>query len=319
MNHFILFNIILGFIGLSNNSFGQTCCSGGVPLSSSLGLPPESGNVFQLNLNYDLNVLQTLKTGREELNDDSRTRRTHSALLQLGYSFTDRISVDALFSWVRQERSIKQFGNEDFLATDGIGDAVLLFKYKLFSSAQDQTIVTSAIGVKAPLGSSDLRRDDGLTINADLQPGSGAWDGIAWTQVVHTLGARPSMSLSGTAVYGTKGKNDDYLGSQVYQFGNELQITAGLADRLFLGQFIIDPSLALRFRHVRPDRLDEEDVPSTGGKWIFINPGLSYWFSPKYALNAQVELPLFADIEGTQVTPTYRINIGLFAKINMGN
>ena len=299
-------------------AIGQTCCSGGVPLSSNLGLPPGENQTLQLNLNYDLNVLQTLKTGTEELDDDSRTRRTHSVLLQGGYSFSERISVDAMISWVRQERSINQAGNTDFTATEGAGDAVFLFKYKLLATAQNQTTLTGALGVKAPVGASDLRRDDGLTINADLQPGSGAWDGIAWGQVVHVLKWRQSMSLSGTAVYSRKGKNRNYLGSQEYQFGNETQVSAGVAERLLIGPFIIDPSLTLRFRHVRPDRLTGLNVPSTGGKWLFISPGLSYWFSPRYALDARLELPLFADITGTQVSPTYRLNVGFFTKINLG-
>jgi len=296
---------------------GQTCCSGGVPISSSLGLPSGTPSTLQLSLNYDLNVLQTLKTGREGLNDDSRTRRTHSALFQAGYSLTDRISVDALFSWVWQERSINQFGNNDFTSTNGIGDAVLLFKYKLYSTADNRTTVTTALGAKAPLGQSDLKRNDGLTINADLQPGSGAWDGIAWGQLVHVLNLRPSMSYNATAVYGFKGKNNSYLGSQTYQFGNELQLTAGLADRFLIGQVIIDPSVSLRFRHVRPDRLNDNDLPSTGGTWVFVNPGFSYWLTPQYAFTTRLEIPLYANITGTQVTPTYRINIGLSAKINL--
>ena len=309
---FVLFACFPGF----QLAMGQTCCSGGVPISSNLGLPPETKNILQFNLNYDLNVLHTLKTGTRELNDDSRTRRTHSVLIQTGYSFTDRFSMDALFSWVRQERQIQQFGNEDFTATEGIGDAVFLFKYKLFSTHQNQTVVSGAMGVKAPLGKSNLKRDDGLTINADLQPGSGAWDIIGWAQVLHSLNFRPSMSISGTVVYGLKGKNNDYLGGQTYQFGNELQVSAAIADRLILGKNLFDPSVTFRFRHVRADRFNSEQVPSTGGTWLFFSPGLSYWLSPNHALNARADLPLYADITGTQVTPTFRINFGLFVKIN---
>lgn len=311
---YISFIIILLLSG--QLSFGQTCCSGGVPISSNLGLPPEDNKTLQFNLNYDLNVLQTLKTGKEVLDDDSRTRRTYSTLLQTGYSFTERFSFDALFSWVRQERSIQQFGNEDVTSTKGFGDAILLLKYRLFSSEQGQTVVSGAVGVKAPLGASDLRRDDGLSIIADLQPGSGAWDGIAWAQLVQVLGFRPSMSFSATAVYGLKGKNKDYLGSQVYQFGQELQLTGGISDRLFIGKSIFDPSISLRFRQVQPDRLDSVDLPSTGGNWLFLRPGLGFWLSPNHAFSAQIELPLLANIKGTQVSPTYRINIGFFTKIN---
>lgn len=305
--------LLFFFRGLAG---GQTCCSGGVPLSANLGLPPEEGHTLQINLNYDLNVLETLKAGAKTLDDNSRSRLTHSVLLQAGYSFSDRLSVDALFSWVRQERSIRQFGGEDFTATDGLGDGVFLVKYKLLATVQNQTVISGALGVKAPFGRSDLRRTDGLTINADLQPGSGAWDGIAWAQIVHALNSRPTMALSGTIVYSRKGGNAEYLGDQTYQFGNEWQATAAFSDRIATGKVILDPSLSLRYRHAGPDRFNGLEVPSTGGQWVFLNPGLSYWFNPDLAFNARVEIPLFADITGTQVSPTYRINAGFFSRIN---
>ena len=83
-------------------AIGQTCCSGGVPLSSNLGLPTGEAKTFQIAMTYDLNVLETLKTGKQRLEDDSRSRRTHSGILELGYSFTDRFSMDGFFSFVRQ-------------------------------------------------------------------------------------------------------------------------------------------------------------------------------------------------------------------------
>lgn len=296
----------------------QTCCSGGVPLSANLGLPPSEANTLQLTLSYDLNVLETLKTGRTTLEDQSRTRRTHSSLLEFGYSFSKRFAIDGFFSWVRQERKIEQFGNRDFTATEGIGDAVLLMKYRVLDLNNSNTVVTTGFGIKFPLGASNLSNEDGLQIIADLQPGSGAWDNILWAQLVHNFGFRPSMSLSVTSAYSVKGKNKEYLGSQSYQFGNEWQLIAGISDRLFLGKLILDPSLALRYRTVPADRLNELDLPSTGGNWIFINPGATHWITPAFSFNANVELPLSAYVDGTQASPSYRINTGLFYRFNLG-
>jgi len=293
----------------------QTCCSGGVPLSSNLGLPPSEGQTLQATLSYDLNVMETLKAGTTVLDDDSRSRRTHSVLLEIGYSFNDRFSIDGFFSWVRQEREINQFGNTDLTATSGIGDAVFLFKYRALDLYEGRTSLTTAIGVKAPFGAADLRRDDGLPIIADLQPGSGAWDGIVWGQFVQALGFRPSMSLAMTATASFKGRNDEYLNSQTYQFGNEVQLMAGLSDRFFIGKAIIDPALVVRFRSVAQDRIDGLAAPSTGGRWLFINPGLSYWLNSDWSFNANVELPLYAHVDGTQISPTYRINTGFFYRI----
>ncbi len=296
-------------------TLSQTCCSGGVPVSSNLGLPPSEGKTLQLSLVYDLNVLETLKSGSRTLEDDSRSRKTHSAIFQFGYSFSDRWAIDAFFSWVRQERTINQFGNTDFTFTEGIGDAVLLLKYKILALNDNYTTLFGGVGTKLPTGKSDLADPRGITLNADLQPGSGATDAILWAQFSHVMDFRPSMNLSVTSIYSFKGKNNDYLGSQVYQFGRELLVQAGLSDRLNIGKSLVDPSLNFVYRNAQPDENNGEDLPSTGGQWVFINPGVSYWISGNLSFNANVNLPLVARITGTQVTPTYRINTGLFYRI----
>ena len=296
-------------------STAQTCCSGGVPVASNLGLPPAQAGAIQLSLSYDLNVLETLKTGTETLEDDSRSRKTHSGLLEVGYALSDRFSVDGLFSFVRQERVISQFNSRNVSTTNGIGDAVFLFKYKVFSSDNGYTNVQVGVGPKIPLGASDLVNEQGLTLNADLQPGSGAWDVISWAQVAHVLDSRPSSSIHLTAIHSFKGTNDDYLGSQAYQFGQEFQVAVGISDRLSLGNLIIDPSLNLRYRFQFADVIDGFDLPSTGGQWIFLNPSISYWFNQDLSFEIAATLPLLADIEGTQVTPTYRLRTGVFYRL----
>ena len=299
------------------NGITQTCCSGGVPLAANLGLPPSDDQALQFRLSYDLNVLETLKSGKEKLDDAARSRRTHSALLEMGYSFSNRFSVDAFFSYVRQVREINQLGISDLTATNGVGDGILLFKYKLFSTPENANIFITGLGVKIPIGKSDLKRDDGLSIIADLQPGSGTWDGIFWNQFIHQLNGRPSMSISALANFSYKGKNKNYLGSQIYQFGNELQLAVGINDRLLINKSIVDPSIEIRYRKAGKDKLNNNDFPSTSGEWIFIAPGISYWFKTNASFNANLTLPIFADIEGTQLTPTWRLNVGVYFLIKM--
>ena len=305
------------FLGFEGQIFAQTCCSGGVPVSSNLGLPATEGNVVQFSLNYDLNVLETLKSGRVVLDDDARSRKTHSLLLQMGYSLTDRFSADLFFSWVRQERTINQFGNRNFTSTNGIGDAVFLIKYKVLDHNNSSTTLTAGAGIKLPTGAADLSDERGITLNADLQPGSGAWDGLFWSQYTQVLGFRPSMSLIATGIYSIRGTNDRYLGTQSYRFGNELQIRAGVSDRLNLGKLLVDPTIIFRYRKVDQDKINDSGLPSTGGEWLFINPGITYWITPGMSTNINAELPLIADITGTQVTPTYRLNIGWYQRIGL--
>ncbi len=311
---FYYYTILFSLVVISQST-AQTCCSGGVPVASNLGLPPAAAGAIQLSLSYDLNVLETLKTGTETLEDDSRSRKTHSGLLELGYAFSNKFSVDGLFSFVRQERVISQFNNRNVSTTQGIGDAVFLFKYKVFSSDNGHTTFQIGAGPKLPLGASDLVNEQGLTLNADLQPGSGAWDLISWAQVAHVFTSRPSSSIHLTAIHSYKGTNDDYLGSQAYQFGQEFQAAIGISDRILLGELILDPSLNVRYRYQAADVIDGFDLPSTGGHWIFLNPSISYWVNQDISFEIAATLPLLANIEGTQVTPTYRFRTGVFYRL----
>lgn len=319
MIKFKLFIAVSLFVMIPFFTYSQTCCSGGVPISGNLGLPPGSAGTWQFSLGYDVNVLKTLMEGREELDDQSRERITRSILFQSGYSISNRFSADVFLSYVTQERTINQFGNTDFVSTSGIGDAVILFKYSLSKSIEKKLLFTIAAGPKIPTGRSDLTRNDGIPLNADLQPGSGSWDGLLWANGRYSFDFRPTFTVSSTAIFSYKGKNKDYLNEHTYQFGNEMQLLFAINDNFLMGKKILDTSLTFRYRKALSDRFDERTMPSTGGQWLFLAPGLAYNLSQKFALNANFEIPLFKQVEGTQLSPTYRINVGAFFKINQKN
>lgn len=308
-----------------STGLAQTCCSGGVPLSSNLGLPAAEAHNLQLALTYDLNILNALKEGTLSLDDRSRNRKTHSLLWQVGYTVSRKLAVDALLSYVRQERTINNDAGRNFVHTEGLGDLVLLLKYRVWESRQQSSQWTLGAGTKLPTGPSDRSNDLGIRLNADLQPGSGATDLIFWSQLTHIGLIRPSMGFFFTTSYNRRGINKDYLPivdpntgvsrGQRYQFGNEWQIISGISDRLLAGKLILDPALSVRFRSVRYDRINDQRLPSTGGAWWFINPGITAWMSQRLSFNINAELPLYANIIGTQVSPSFRLNTGLFYRL----
>ena len=154
----------------------QTCCSGGIPLSNNIGLETSEKGTIQLALNYDYNNLNTLNFESEKLDDNSRLRITHSVLFNAGYSITDNLSAEGLFTWVNQRRKISQFGNENFDQNSGIGDAIILLKYNFKNAIGKNSALGLGLGTKIPLGSSTEKNSEGIAYSADLQPGSNAWD-----------------------------------------------------------------------------------------------------------------------------------------------
>jgi hypothetical protein len=311
-----LVTIILFLITPVIQVIGQTCCSGGVPLSSNLGMPPGEKGTWQFNLSYDQNVLKTLKDGSDVLDDDSRERITRSVLIEAGYGITNRLALDIFFSFVNQQRRINQFNNTDFVSTSGIGDMVVLFKYRLTKPEDTRQNLLIGIGPKIPTGRSDFTRNDGIILNADLQPGSGAWDALVYGFYNRSFGFRPSMGYSVSVVYSYKGVNQDYFNGQSYQFGNEILGQASIVEKFNFGKQIIDLGITLRYRYQGVDVFNETVLPNTGGHFLFLTPGVTYYFSPELSLNLSGDIPLYNYVEGTQLAPTYRFNVGMFLAIN---
>jgi len=306
----ILFFILLIVTG--QLVFSQTCCSGGVPLSNNIGLPNKGKNSWIFGLNYDYNNLNTLNAGSDRLNDDSRQRITNSLLFSVGYAFTDRFSVESLFTWVNQTRTISQFGNESFTETSGIGDAVFLAKYAFPDILGANTVLNLGLGTKAPLGKSDLTTAEGIQLTADLQPGSGAWDLLGWLSASKGLNFRPSGTLFGSMTYRATGKNNSYLNnSAVYEFGNVTQVNLGYTDQLLLFNVIINPGLFFKYRKTLKDKIDNSEIPNTGGEWVFVRPELGVQIGPNVLLATRVEIPIYSYVDGTQLTPTMRFTVGI--------
>ncbi len=317
---------LLIFFGLCSVSLAaQTCCSGGVPLASNLGLPSgEKGNL-QLGLSYDLNRLRRLYTGSESFDATSRTRNTQTILLEVSYAFTDRFALDLVVPFVQQERIIRR-GQTTIDRTNGLGDAVALVRYQWLPTVAEQNWQwSSGLGIKLANGASDRANEFGFTFNADLQPGSNATDFILWNQFRHQPVFRPSMSLFLTTVHRRRGVNDDYLPTtnpvsgirqaQTYQFGTETQLSLGASDQLFLFGQIISPGLSVLYRHAAADRTNGVVTPSTGGDFLFVQPTVSISPSSRISWQLALDLPVYTKVIGTQVAPTFRLNTGILVQL----
>ena len=314
--HIRKFAFILIFL-LAQQLRSQTCCSGGIPLYNNLGLVNEGKGSLLIGINYDFNNLSTLNAGKDKLDDDSRKRITHSALLNFGYSVSDRFSVETLFTWVNQRRAINQFGNTDLQQTSGIGDAVFLLQYDFPDVVGDNSNVSLGAGTKAPLGSFSETDRSGITYIADLQPGSGAWDLILYAAISKNFDFRPTMTFSSRVIGRLTGKNKDYLdGASTYEYGDEFQIFLGVSDQFLVFNTITDPGISFKYRKANKDIIDTNELDNTGGEWLFINPSLGIQLSPTIRFKVIAEIPLIGNVDGTQLTPTYRITSGFLFNLS---
>lgn len=290
--------------------WGQACCSGGVPIASSLGLSAKETGDIQIQLSYDLNTLQNWFTGAEAWEEVSATRRTHSWLAEASYDINPALSVDGVFTFVRQTRLILR--SDDFVANQGLGDAIVLLRYNIFHKKPESAwgwLV--GLGPKLPIGRNDFTDARGVTLAADLQPGTGAWDAVAWSQLSYQLPAQPNLSLNANALYRYTGSATRFSGLQRYRFGNEFQAQLGMSYRMLIGRQLVDPLLILRVRHVAADQADASRQENTGGRWIYLRPGINTQLGPRTGLRFTADVPLYRFLVGTQLTTTHRFTISL--------
>ncbi len=280
-------------------------------MSNTIGLPSADGGTLQINVNYDWNNLETLKVGDEKLDDATRQRETHALLVELGYSFSKKFSLDLFLPFIRQDRTITTRATPDKESTEGIGDIVILPKYEVNDH------LTVGVGIKLPTGRADFLNERGIALTADLQPGSGALDGILWVSYQRYHTKRPSLGFFGSGIFRKTGVNSNYFAGSSYQFGNELQLSAGLSDRFLLGSKLIDPSLRVLYRKRGRDFFDEEEFPGSGGDFLFVNPGISFPLGARFSWQLNASVPVYAYVQDTQLAPTIQINTGLSFKTNL--
>ncbi|TGV02386.1 transporter [Flavivirga rizhaonensis] len=296
----------------------QTCCSGGIPLSNNIGLPISEKGTLQLGLNYDYNNLNTLNSGTETLNDNTRLRITHSILFNTSYAITNRFSVEGLFTWVNQRRIITSAfdGNKNLEASSGVGDAIILLKYNFPDLISKNSDLIFGLGSKIPIGSSSEVDSRGILLINDLQPGSNAWDIIYWLSASKRFDFRPSLSVSTRFVYRSTGIDNDYLGNSTYKYGNEFQGFLSFSDQFTFLKTLASPSISFKYRNTVKDETGGGKLDNTGGNWIFIIPNFSINITPTISFSTKAELPIYSNVDGTQLTPTYRITTGVLIKIN---
>jgi hypothetical protein len=289
---------------------GQACSCAGAPVVGSLELPSTPSGTWQIGLSYEYSLISRVYSGTRFLRDDSRERSVHSGLLEISHGISDRFSVSFLFSALQQERnSGSGEGTGNFLTTRGVGDAVALIKYNVLSfSIHSKRQISVGGGVKLPIGRASLLTD-GVLASADMQPGTGAWDGVVTAYVYQGFQPKAPLGWFGSLSYRFTGTNDRFgEGREGYRFGNELTLSSGFnyASAIPLGF-----SLALKYRNVDPNRFNNFEIPNTGGRWLNLVPGLDLVIGKSWSISTSSQIPLYRDLSGTQLTTSYTLSLSI--------
>ncbi len=281
----------------------QTCSCGAATLPGLQEIGIAQAREWRIGLSYEHNDVSALVAGTRRLEPEGRRQVTRAGVLTLSRGISQRFSVTVMLTLLEKERRVT-----DLLRVRAPGDAVLLLNLNLHPQrSYPQKELYLGLGVKSPSGANDLRHN-GLLISTDMQPGSGAWDGIftafGATEVLPPLPARLFVALT----YQLTGQSQRFASSDMlYRFGSDFSGILG-------GGYVFSSGWELtiggRYRWRTPDQFDGGDVPNTGGQWLLLEPGLYRGFDGGVSLGLSGKVPLYEDLNGViQFSTRYTINL----------
>jgi hypothetical protein len=173
-----------------------------------------------------------------------------------------------------------------------IGDARVLGRYQFALHSEAPSAVGFSLGVKLPTGKFDVTNDEGEEAERTLQPGSGTTDLLAGMFCNRVLGQLGSVFVQARFESATNSRDEFRPGDRAFfDLGYRYPLTSRLALQVQL-------NAVLKER----DRGNNAEPEDSGGKYLFLTPGVSYNVTRSIQVYGFVQLPLYQYVNGVQLT-----------------
>lgn len=306
------------------------CASCGCTLSSdweSQGFSVQPG--FKVDLRYDYLDQSQLRSGTRAISSEAASkvvtaggdpqeveRYTRNQYLTLGidYAFSPDWGLNVQIPFVDRKHSTLGVNSDGGAPAEGaydsatasFGDAKLVGRYQGLSAGHNTGLI---FGVKLPTGShtrtgtstDPASPGEPATIDRGLQPGTGTTDAILGVYRFDSLAPEWGYFAQATVQAAIDSRDD-------YRPGTGYNLNLGVR---YSGFGAMVPQLQLNARYVEHDRGANADQTSTGGTLVYLSPGLVVPLSRTTAVYGFVQLPLYQDVRGVQLTPRYTASLGV--------
>jgi hypothetical protein len=184
---------------------------------------------------------------------------------------------------------------------DGLTDLWLTGKYRFYRGPAGSMAVFG--GVKFPTGKFDVKNSEGERVEPSATAGSGSYDGM--------LGLAYSRFLTSQFTLDTSGQYTIRSEADEFKLGDRVDAGLALAYR-FTEDIQRFPQVSafgeVNLRYLFKSEEDGERDPNTGGTVLFLTPGIRVGFTRNFSLTVSSPLPVWQDLNGTQLETSYKIN-----------
>ncbi len=296
--------LILAAAGASANC-GSAICS----INTNTEIQYESIEPgFSVNLRYEFVDLDQPREGTNKVGPqgepgghDELETTNHNLILGLDYVFDQHWGIGVQIPYLKRKHAHIHNPHEDEIAEgeepereewnfSGIGDVRAVGRYQFDLGG---TVVGAHAGLKLPTGKRDGSNDAGEIAERTLQLGTGSTDLIAGVFAKGQIAETPLRWFAQTQwQHAIKTKDD-------FRPGDEITVDLGLR-YLFTDAFAANIQLNTRYK--RRDSGANAEPDESGGKYVYLSPGLSYAFAKGFQIYGYVQVPLYQNVNGVQLT-----------------
>ena len=198
------------------------------------------------------------------------------------------------------------FTRED--GTDGFGDVRIVGRYNLITSTKH--LLVGGAGIKLPTGEFTLRDSFGAINEPGLMPGTGSFDALVNGYYEYQIFPHQfDVFVSGSTQITT-------ANSRQYRFGNTTLLNAGLSYQILP---YLNLSSQVNARIMPRDVWLEEGVPSTGGEWVSLTPGIRVHASSTTQLYVFGQIPAYQRVNESNLVPSFGLIFGISKTFGLSN
>jgi hypothetical protein len=306
-------NFLLALMAAFPSSAVFACASCGCSLSSDWGSQGlSSGPGLRVDLRYDyLNQNQvrkgTSKVGTWPVAGHEQELFTRNRYLTAGidYSWSDDWGVTVQLPHIDRAHGTNGLAFDGTDAgtshTRSIGDIKVVGRYM---GLADEHNFGVQVGLKLPTGSHTRNFSGGaiagVPLDRGLQPGSGTTDAILGAFKFGSLSQNWDYFVQATAQLPLKSRDD-------YKPGKSLNVDLGVR---YMGLESVVPQIQVNARAVGKDSGANASPDDSGGRTVYLSPGVTFAVTDKVKIYGFVQLPIYQKLNGYQLAPKYTVSIG---------
>jgi hypothetical protein len=185
-----------------------------------------------------------------------------------------------------------------------LGDVRLTGRYQRSLEGSDATPRTAGVflGLKLPTGRTNMANGDGDVAERSLQPGSGTTDLLAGA-IFHQ-----QVASSGAAWFAQVQLQQPLNSHDGFRPGAQLGFDVGYAHPFTQRLSGLVQVNALAKRRDKGANAEPDD---SGGRFLFLSPGLSYKLGERFLVYAYYQQPLYQHVNGVQLTADRAVVVGV--------